>query len=316
MFIAGARVLRTTYLTGAFASARLSIKKLVAAVTMPHCITLVLDGWSNINMESVWVFIALIPKIGAIILKSVNGSSASHTGEWYCGKDYSPGSSAGFSSAAMYDLFIVIAEQVDKVLIEYGPEHFGAIVSDNGGGCARGRRLVTDKYPHLLGHRWTPPASSSSSAELWLQTDIVCLSRCMMHGFALTMGSVFGHPWAAGILKACKAIVTTVTKSHNLRAWLKEQIKQLKKLPGYKHLTWLVQAATTRFTTMYNCMKSMLDLQLALTNVVKEHRVQLTNSDASDRQKALVKQVESWRFWAELTALTPLAEPFNKVGLS
>ncbi|DBA76980.1 TPA: U6 snRNA-associated Sm-like protein LSm2 [Trebouxia sp. C0004] len=157
----GARVLRTTYLTGAFASARLSIKKLVAAVTMPHCITLVLDGWSNINMESVWVFIALVPKIGAIILKSVNGSSASHTGEWYCGKDYSPGS-AGFSSAAMYDLFIVIAEQVDKVLIEYGPEHFGAIVSDNGGGCARGRRLVTDKYPHLLGHRWTPPASSAT----------------------------------------------------------------------------------------------------------------------------------------------------------
>ncbi|KAL3144250.1 hypothetical protein ABBQ32_004024 [Trebouxia sp. C0010 RCD-2024] len=80
-----------------------------------------------------------------------------HTGEWYC-------------------------EQVGKVLTEYGPEHFGAIVSDNGGGCERGRMLVTDKYPHLLGH------------------------RCMMHGFALTMGSVFGHPWAAGILKACKAL--------------------------------------------------------------------------------------------------------------
>ena len=102
MFIAAARVLRTKYLTGAFASARQSIKKLVAAVTMPHCITLVLDGWSNINMESVWVFIALIPKVGAIILKSVNGSSASHTGEWYCGKDNSPGPSAGLSSAAMY----------------------------------------------------------------------------------------------------------------------------------------------------------------------------------------------------------------------
>ncbi|KAL3144251.1 hypothetical protein ABBQ32_004025 [Trebouxia sp. C0010 RCD-2024] len=48
---ATAKVLRTKYLTGAFASARQSIKKLVAAVTMPHCITLVLDGWSDINME-------------------------------------------------------------------------------------------------------------------------------------------------------------------------------------------------------------------------------------------------------------------------
>lgn len=97
---------------------------------------------------------------------------------------------------------------------------------------------------------------------------------------------------------------------------MKEEIKQLKKLPGYKHLTWLVQAATTRFTTMYNCMKSVLDLQLALTNVVRQHRVQLTNNAASNQQKALVKQVESSKFWAELTALTPLAEPFNKVGMS
>lgn len=78
--------MRTTLLTGAFATAREGIRQLVAAVKMPHVITLVLDGWSNINMESVWVFIAVIPKVGAVILKTVDGSHTSHTGEWISGK--------------------------------------------------------------------------------------------------------------------------------------------------------------------------------------------------------------------------------------
>lgn len=77
--------MRTSLLSTAFSRARKAIRDMVTAVKMPHCITLVLDGWSNINMESVWVFIAAIPKVGAVILKTVNGSAASHTGEWLCG---------------------------------------------------------------------------------------------------------------------------------------------------------------------------------------------------------------------------------------
>ncbi|KAL0036341.1 hypothetical protein WJX77_003254 [Trebouxia sp. C0004] len=109
--------------------------------------------------------------------------------------------------------------------------------------------------------------------------------RCMMHGFALTMGSVFGH---------------------------KAQIADLKKAAAYKHLTWLVQAATTRFTSVYNCMRFVLHLETALRNVVSNNRQQLTNRDASERQKALVKVVEDRAFWSDLAVLTPVAEPFNK----
>ncbi|KAL0023837.1 hypothetical protein WJX77_010190 [Trebouxia sp. C0004] len=65
-----------------------------------------------------------------------------------------------------------ISEQLIIVLEEFGPENFGAVVSDNGGGCENGRKLTKEKYPHLA------------------------IQRCMMHGFALIMGSVLGceHP--------------------------------------------------------------------------------------------------------------------------
>ncbi|KAL0022371.1 hypothetical protein WJX77_005258 [Trebouxia sp. C0004] len=174
------------------------------------------------------------------------------------------------------------------VLRDYGPSNFGAIVSDNGGGCEKGRNLVLDDFPHMIEHRY------------------------MMHGFALTMGSVFGHKLAIGILKKCKAIVTTVTSGQKLTNWLRAQIADLKKTAAYKHLAWLVQAATTRFTSVYNCMRSVLHLEIALRNVVSNNRQQLTNRDASERQKALVKVVEDRAFWSDLAVLTPVAKPFNK----
>lgn len=74
-----------------------------------------------------------------------------------------------------------------------------------------------------------------------------------------------------------------------------------------------MQAATTRFTSVYNCMRSVLHLETALRNVVSNNRQQLTNSQASERQTALVKVVEDRAFWSDLAVLTPLAEPFNKV---
>ncbi|KAL0029448.1 hypothetical protein WJX77_009087 [Trebouxia sp. C0004] len=78
------------------------------------------------------------------------------------------------------------AEQLIIVLEEFGPENFGAVVSDNGGGCENGRKLTKEKYPHLA------------------------IQRCMMHGFALIMGSVFGHSWAVNILKQCQKLTAAV----------------------------------------------------------------------------------------------------------
>ncbi len=127
-----------------------------------------------------------------------------------------------------------------------------------------------------------------------------------MHGFTLVMASVFGFPWAAAILKSCKKLVRTVNASHNLTNWLRDEIKSLKKLPAYKHLTWLVQAATTRCTTLYNCIRSVLEFKTAIENVVRAHKAKLTKSDASDAQKALVRRHLSSRLKTTSSGLSLL----------
>ncbi|DBA74011.1 TPA: hypothetical protein ACH3X1_010835 [Trebouxia sp. C0004] len=80
-----------------------------------------------------------------------------------------------------------------------GPKRFGAIVSDNGGGCEKGRRLTKEAFPHLV------------------------IQRCMMHGFALIMGSVFGHKSAVHIISKCQKLVTLTKSSYKLKRWVHEE---------------------------------------------------------------------------------------------
>ncbi|DBB00771.1 TPA: hypothetical protein ACH3X1_000703 [Trebouxia sp. C0004] len=64
--------------------------------------------------------------------------------------------------------------------------------------------------------------------------------RCMMHGYALVMGSVFGHPWARNILKLCQSLVSAVKSSHKLTNWLRVEFQLLRDNDvQHKHLTWL-----------------------------------------------------------------------------
>ena len=62
-----------------------------------------------------------------------------------------------------------------------------------------------------------------------------------MHGYALVMGSVFGHPWARKILKLCQSLVSAVKSSHKLTNWLTVEFQLLRDNDvQHKHLTWLV----------------------------------------------------------------------------
>ncbi|DBA97102.1 TPA: hypothetical protein ACH3X1_014873 [Trebouxia sp. C0004] len=143
-----------------------------------------------------------------------------------------------------------INEQLIIVLEEFGPENFGAVVSDNGGGCENGRKLTKEKYPHLAIQRH------------WLRTEMDLL--------------------------------------------------KLSDLVLYKGLTWLVVAATTRFSSTCNCMLSVLRLQQAFNNMLQKHEAELTGSKATAGQTAAVKIIKSKVFWRDLDILAPIAKPFNQ----
>ncbi|KAL3141789.1 hypothetical protein ABBQ32_004463 [Trebouxia sp. C0010 RCD-2024] len=86
---------------------------------------------------------------------------------------------------------------------KFGPKNFGAIVSDNGGGCEKGRLLVKEAYPHIN------------------------VQRCMMHGFALIMGSTFGHKKPLDVIKKCQKLVTATKQSHKVKHWVHEEYVHL-----------------------------------------------------------------------------------------
>jgi len=91
----------------------------------------------------------------------------------------------------------------------------------------------------------------------------VCACSFLVVGDALIMGSVFGHTSAVNIINKCQKLVTWTKSSHKLKHWVHEEYETLKKSsptedgPQHKKLTWLVQAATTRFSYTYNCMLSV-----------------------------------------------------------
>ncbi|KAL0036932.1 hypothetical protein WJX77_005657 [Trebouxia sp. C0004] len=93
-----------------------------------------------------------------------------------------------------------------------------------------------------------------------------------MHGFALIMGSVFGHKSAVHIISKCQKLVTSsesqIESSHKLKHWVHEEYVTVKKSsPQHKKLAWLVQAATTRFSSTYNGMLSIQQMEVAFKNM-------------------------------------------------
>lgn len=95
--------------------------------------------------------------------------------------------------------------------------------------------------------------------EFYLQVSNLCLSmsesltnvsacRCMTHGFAVIMGSVFGHAWTANIIKQCQRLVSCTKQGHEMQAWVHAEYNSMKAEPEHKDVTWLVQAAATQHT--------------------------------------------------------------------
>ncbi len=137
-----------------------------------------------------------------------------------------------------------------------------------------------------------------------------------MHGFALIMGSVFGHKVAVNVIKKCQKLVTSTKSSNKLKHWVHEEYLTLKKhSPKHKKLTWLVQAATTRFSSTYNCMLSVQQMEVAFKNVADKHQAEIIK-DGTAPQKAMLEIIRDKRFWRDLESYTPLAEPFNQACLA
>ena len=86
------------------------------------------DGWSDPLNRSIYAFIVITPNKRQYIHTLEDVSSDSHTGSFN------------------------VAE-IEKVLTSIGPKKFTAVVSDAESAMQMARRLISEKYPHILSIR-------------------------------------------------------------------------------------------------------------------------------------------------------------------
>ena len=73
--VAASKQFRETLLNGKYGEVVMMIVAIISAICFPLLVTLVLDGWTNIHGQSIWVFIALIPEAGPLILEVLEASA-------------------------------------------------------------------------------------------------------------------------------------------------------------------------------------------------------------------------------------------------
>lgn len=89
-----------------------------------------------------------------------------------------------------------------------------------------------------------------------------------MHAFSLVTGSILGHEWAASVIGDAQRLVTTIRASHEPYRLLQDIAKAS---PACK-ATALQTSNTTRFTSVYQCIQSVLKMEVAFKELYAEHQ--------------------------------------------
>src|SRR5439155_19921741 len=93
-----------------------------------------------------------------------------------------------------------LSSELLRVLNEIGVDKFSAIVSDHAANIVLAKRLIADKYPHII------PV------------------RCIAHHINLLTNDIMKLNWSSKIIKDCKKVVKYFRKSHVVHEYLQEEI--------------------------------------------------------------------------------------------
>lgn len=172
------------------------------------------DGWTSPSGQSLYAYVLFTPDRKEIIHSIKNLSSESHTANF-------------------------LADQLDTVITNVGVENIAAIVSDHVSACVAAKKIITERYKHILS------------------------IRCIAHHVNLISTDICKTTFAKDVITKCQKIVKYFKHSHQAGEELRDKIKNEIKGGGLK--TYVV----TRWTTAWDCTNSILRLEQVLKNVSK-----------------------------------------------
>jgi hypothetical protein len=128
--------------------------------------------------------------------------------------------------------------EIEKVLTTIGPKKFAAVVSDAESALQMARKVISEKYPHILS------------------------IRCMAHHINLITNDIIKLNFAKNTFKKCQTIITFFKTSYRAGANLQEDIIQSLIEGG-----GLKTSVKTRWSTAWDCCDSIIRLENNLKNV-------------------------------------------------
>ncbi|GAQ83561.1 hypothetical protein KFL_001530040 [Klebsormidium nitens] len=179
-----------------------------------------------------------------------------------------------------------IASRVRIWLEKYGYKNFICLLTDNPNVMKKLRRIIVElpEAKHML--------------EL----------PCGMHGFSHFIGSSLGHEFAAPVVADAQRVVTYIKASHRPLALLSAIATEQKVTTG------LHSSNKTRFTSVHDCLQSVLDNERPLQAVVARH----PEAFAAPRRGAADPKaiIQSRGFWSKLETLCTVMQPFSEVVMA
>ena len=186
-------------------------------------ITLGLDGWCGPNGESIYAFVLILPSGKEYIHSLQDFSLYTHTADF-------------------------IAREIIKVIEDVGAENFSSVVSDNASTMVAAKKLVNEKYSHIM------PV------------------RCITHHINLLTNDILKHEFSKLTISRCMKIIKFFHHSYKAGALLSQDIKnnliEGGGLKGY---------CKTRWTTAFDCLASILRCETSLHNILENHPETLNN---------------------------------------
>jgi hypothetical protein len=85
----------------------------------------VLDGWTSSNYHSYFFFVIITPERKEYVIKVKDYTKKLYTG-------------------------LFTAQEIKKILIYIGPEHFSSVVSNGASAMQLAKQLISDEYPRII----------------------------------------------------------------------------------------------------------------------------------------------------------------------
>ena len=180
-------------------------------------ITLGIDGWAGPNGQSIYAFILILPSGKEYIHSLKDFSLYSHTADF-------------------------MSTEILKVIEDVGYNRFSSVVSDNASTMVAAKKLVNEKYPHIL------PV------------------RCIAHHVNLLTTDIMKHEFSKCTISKCMTIIKYFKRSYKSGALLSEEIKN-----NFIEGGGLKGYCVTRWTTSFECLQSILRCEKALHNVFEKN---------------------------------------------